>query len=137
MPIGVSDPQCPWDIEVTDPTAIVSTGPVVDLVAFSPSASGQWALRLGKAAALGAIPPQYLDRDPVRLFRDVTDWLRGGCTGLVLLTRNEAILYQLLTTCRAGVVAEDDEHAAALRAILGWPGRITVARDVEEVRDAA
>src|SRR5262249_11863802 len=88
MPVCVLDRQFECDVEGVDPIASVSTGMVIDLVAFSPLAPRRWATRLGKAVALGAIPPQYLDPAPMRIFRDVTDWLRGGCGGLVPLTRD-------------------------------------------------
>lgn len=136
IPVCVSDPQCPWDIEVVDPIRTVSVGAVIDLLAFSPLAPGRWALRFGKAVALGAIPPQHICPDLVRVFRDVTDWLRCGCEGLVPLTRNVRTLYHLLSVCRAGVIAQDEKQAAGLRAILGWPGRVTV-RPILERRHVA
>jgi hypothetical protein len=58
---------------------------------------GRWALRRGRGAVLGAIPPQYLEPEPVRVHRDVAAWLRAGCTGVVLLTRDPAAAGRILS----------------------------------------
>ena len=90
FPVAAVDPCCPELIESDDPLATVSTGAIIDLAAsFSPGAPGLWALRLGHATVLGAIPPQYMAPPPVRVHRDITAWLRAGCNGIVLLTRDQ------------------------------------------------
>jgi hypothetical protein len=87
LPVAAVDPGRPELIETEDPLATISTGPFVDLAAsFSPARPGRWALRWGLAAVLGAIPPQYMEPEPVRVHRDVAGWLRAGCNGIVLLT---------------------------------------------------
>jgi hypothetical protein len=88
LPVAAVDPSRPELIETDDPLATISTGPFIDLVAsFSPAAPGRWALRRGLAAVLGAIPPQYMQPEPVRVHRDIAAWLRAGCSGgIVLLT---------------------------------------------------
>jgi hypothetical protein len=91
LPVAAVDPGCPELVETTDPLATIATGRFIDLAAaFSPTAPGRWALRRGRATVLGAIPPQYLEPEPVRVHRDVAGWLRAGCDGIVLLTRDPA-----------------------------------------------
>ena len=70
------------------PTGVVSKGAIVDLVAFHPHGHNQFARRIGKAIVLGAVPPQYMEPAPVLVFSDVTDWLRAGCNGIVLLNND-------------------------------------------------
>jgi hypothetical protein len=90
FPVAAVDPCCPELIESDDPLATVSTGAIIDLAAsFSPGAPGLWALRLGHATVLGAIPPQYMAPPPVRVHRDIAAWLRAGCNDIVLLTRDQ------------------------------------------------
>jgi hypothetical protein len=89
LPVTAIDPAHLELIETNDPFWAIRTGPIIDLAAaYSPAAPGPWALRRGRATVLGAIPPQYLEPDPVRVHRDVAEWLRAGCSGIVLLTRD-------------------------------------------------
>jgi hypothetical protein len=120
FPVCCADPEDPDAIETPDPLMAVATGPVIDLLAFSPSAPGRWALRRGIATVVGAIEPQYLDPVPVPVHRDVTDWLRADCRGIVLLTSHRIEVVRLLHQCRA-IEAEDAAHAAELRRILAGP----------------
>jgi hypothetical protein len=125
LPIRVVNPEIPDEIETTDPLAVISAGPVVDLLAFSPAAPGRYALRCGIANVLGCIPPQYCNPPPVAIFSDVTGWLRNECRGLVLLSRNQIELARVIRQC-IGVEAEDEEHAQKLRRMLAmahpvWP----------------
>jgi hypothetical protein len=99
---------------------IVSHGPILDLIAFSPTKPGRWALRLGEVPVLGAIEPQYLEPDPVPVHRDVTDWLRAGCRGIMLLTRDPCEAGRILRWCRT-VEAEDAAHAAELLRLINLP----------------
>jgi hypothetical protein len=74
------------EIEAVNPLCVVAKGPIVDLVAFHPDRRNRFALRLGNAVTLGCIEPQYLQPGRVKVWTDITDWLRAGCSGLVLLT---------------------------------------------------
>jgi hypothetical protein len=122
FPACVADPAMPECIEVSDPFLVVSSGRVVDLVAFHPAAPGHWALRTGAATAVGAIPPQRLDPDPVPVHRDVIGWLRAECRGIALLTDHvldaRRVLLQIAT-----IQAEDQQHVAQLQQILKTPMR--------------
>jgi hypothetical protein len=120
FPVCCADPDDPDRIEATDPLMAVAVGPVIDLLAFSPSAPGRWALRRGITTVVGAIEPQYLDPVPVPVHRDVTDWLRADCRGIVLLTSDRIEAVRLLHQCRA-IEAEDAAHAAELRRLLAGP----------------
>jgi hypothetical protein len=66
---------------------------------------------------LGAIPPQYLEPEPVRVHRDVAAWLRAGCAGIVLLTRDGAAISRILSQVQRADY-EDAAHAAELSRIL-------------------
>jgi hypothetical protein len=123
IPVCAVDPEMPEIIETDDPLGIVSLGPIVDLLAFHPAAPNRWALRLGLAGALGAIEPQYLDPVSVPAHRDVTAWLRSGCRGIVLLTRDAFKARRILAQV-ATIEAEDGQHAAELAALLVTP-RVT------------
>jgi hypothetical protein len=120
MPVCCADPADPEAIETSDPVAAISTGPVTDLIAFHPEAARRSALRHGNASVLGAIEPQFLDPGPVTVHRCVVDWLRAGCRGIVLLTRDPIEAARILRQCTA-IEAEDEAHAAALRRLLKPP----------------
>jgi hypothetical protein len=120
IPVCAVDPGRPDAIEAVDPLGIVGLGPVIDLVAFHPAAPNRWALRYGLATVLGAIEPQYCDSEPVPVHRDITNWLRAECKGIVLLTRDpfegRRILHQI-----EPIEAEDERHADELAALLVAP----------------
>ncbi len=98
MPVAAVDPGRSELIETGDPLAVITTGPFIDLAgAYLAAAPGPWALRRGHAMVLGAIPPQYFEPEPVRVHRDVAAWLRAGCRGIVLLTRNRAAVGRILS----------------------------------------
>jgi hypothetical protein len=107
-------------IEVGDLEDVISCGPMLDLIAFAPSRPGHWALRLGEAPVIGAIDPQYLDPDPVPVHRDVTDWLRAGCRGVMLLTGDPHEAGRILRHCEK-VEAEDAAHKAELDRLINLP----------------
>ena len=86
MPATCCDPERPEEIEAVDPLDVVSTGPIVDLVAFDLHCRERFALRTGAAVVLGAVEPQYMQPSRVRVWSDIGDWLREGCNGLVLLS---------------------------------------------------
>jgi hypothetical protein len=120
LPICVRDLVHPEWIETGEPETVVSKGATVDLITFTPMAPGRWALRLGEAPVLGAIEPQYLGPAPVPVHRDVTDWLRAGCRGIMLLTRDPCEAGRILRQCET-VEAEDVVHAAELRHLIERP----------------
>ena len=88
IPATCVDPARPEEIEAVDPLDVVRTGPIVDLVAFHPARRNRFALRIGNAVALGCVEPQYLEPDRVPVWADITDWLKSGCNGIVLLTND-------------------------------------------------
>jgi hypothetical protein len=133
LPVRVDDAISP---EAADPAETIRSGAIADLVAMHPRHPDRWALRVGAAEWLGAVPPQYLDAAPVPVWRSPLGWLRGGCIGLVILSRERASAYRLLADLQGDIIAEDARHVAELRAILAqpWPlPRILV----REVRRAA
>jgi hypothetical protein len=102
--------------ENSDPIETISSGAVVDLVAFNPAVPG-WATRCDNAVWLGAIGSQYLEPDPVPIRRSPAAWLKAGCEGICILTRDRAAAYHVLAGCH-GLIAEDRQHAVELVAIL-------------------
>ena len=107
--------------ESTRPDAAPLIGNPVDLVAWDEKTPEQWRLRVGSATWLGCIPPQYMEPEPVRIWRSPLNWLRGRCAGLVPLAPERGEVYRLLANCTGELVAEDAEHAAALQDILEHP----------------
>jgi len=79
-------------------------------------------LRRGEATVLGAVLPQWGASCPVSIHVDVSDWLRTGCTGLLLLTTDKyeagALLRQLTR-----VVPRDTAHREQLLRLLTLPTR--------------
>lgn len=136
MPVCVADPARPQLIETVDPLDVVSTGPVIDLVAFHPDYPGCWALRLGLATVLGAIEPQYLDPDPVPIHRDVMDWLRADRRGIMLFTRDPVEVGRILRQC-VKVEVEHRDHAVELHRTLEMPRPVWPAITVRARRKAA
>jgi hypothetical protein len=120
IPVSVVDPEIPELIEAVDPLGIVSLGPIVDLIAFHPAAPNRWALRRGLAPALGVIEPQCCDPASVAVHRDVTDWLRSGCRGIILLTRDPKEAGRILRQISC-IEASDWNHAKELRRLLALP----------------
>jgi hypothetical protein len=106
--------------ETAEPEFFCRFGNLVDLVAWDPRTPLQWTLRVGVAAWLGCVPPQYLAPAPVHIRRSVLSWLRSGCTGLVPLSPDLGIIYSLLMTF-GELRAEDPAHAAELRRIVARP----------------
>jgi hypothetical protein len=89
MPVCAVDPSQPEEIETVDPMDVVADlSRVVDLVAFDPHCRERFALRTGGATVLGAVEPQLLGPDRVRVWNDIGDWLRDSCRGIVLLTND-------------------------------------------------
>jgi hypothetical protein len=136
LPVCAIDPAHPEWIETAEPEVVVSNGAVVDLVAFTPEAPGRWALRLGEAPVLGAIEPQYLAPPPVPVHRDVTDWLRAGCVGIMLLTRDPCEAGRILRQCET-VEAQDAMHAVELRHLIERPPFINTTVTVRSATSRA
>lgn len=116
-PVRVDHPQTPESLDIE---AAITDGAIVDLVAFVPALKVRWALRTGAAEWLGACEPQYMEPDPVRLYRSPLDWLRASCEGLVCLATEPREVYRFLTRFYA-ISVEDEEHADELRQILDRP----------------
>jgi hypothetical protein len=135
-PVAVVDPARPEEIEATDPLDVVQCGPFVDLVAFDPCRPRRFARRTGLALVLGCIRPQYCESDPVPVRRDVADWLRAECDGLVVLTHDPHEAGRLLRRI-AAIEAEDPEHLAALRACVMLPPYPPPPPPIFSVRRAA
>jgi hypothetical protein len=110
LPVRVESPVTP---EAIDPAAAVSSGAIVDLLAFHPRHPGSWALRTGNAEWLGAVEPQYLLPGRVPVWRSPLNWLRAGCIGIVPLSREPGVIYRLLSGFWE-IAVEDDEHEAEL-----------------------
>jgi hypothetical protein len=121
LPVRTADSEWPGEwIETAYPEDVISQGPILDLIAFSPAAPGRYALRVGAAAVLGAIEPQYLAPPPVPVHRDVMTWLRNCCRGIMLLTRDPSEAGRILRHCNV-VEAEDADHEAELRRLVMLP----------------
>ncbi|HVB15687.1 MAG TPA: hypothetical protein VNF04_04080 [Stellaceae bacterium] len=117
LPVRVDYPETP---ETEDPDGVLRDGAIVDLLAMHPAHPGRWALRVGVAEWLGAVEPQYCGPDAVRIWQSPIGWLRSGCAGLVLLSRDLHDQYGVLTLCST-VVAENSQHAAELRRVIERP----------------
>jgi hypothetical protein len=120
IPVCCVDLAWPENIEALDPLDVVSVGQVLDLVAFDPRRQRRFARRCGSGVVLGAIEPQIADPPPVRIFPDITDWLRNECDGLVMLTDERHQAGRILR-CIAKIEPEDDQHAAALQRLSELP----------------
>jgi hypothetical protein len=116
FPVRCADPHYLEGIEAGDPAVAITTNPIIDLVAFWDRG---WALRRGVATSLGAISRQYDGAAPVRVYRQVLDWLRGSCCGIVLLTDEPSEAQRALRQCR-WIEAEDAAHATELRRLIDW-----------------
>ena len=110
------------DIEHPDPIEAQSELPILDLVAWHPSAPGRWALFRGAVTVLGLVEPQTIAPFPVKIHRGVDGWFRSGLDGLVILTRKSAEIAAILHSI-ASAAAEDELHAAELKAAAArpWP----------------
>jgi hypothetical protein len=114
IPVTCVDPGQPEEIETCDPLGVVKCGQVIDLLAFDPECPRRFVLRTRLAPVLGAIEPQYCDAPAVRIYRDVTDWLKNQCQGLVLLTDDPFQAGRIIRRINA-IAAEDSRHAEELR----------------------
>jgi hypothetical protein len=120
MPATCCDATRIEEIEAVDPLDVVRTGPIVDLVAFHPARRNRFALRIGNAVALGCVEPQYLEPDRVPVWADITDWLKSGCNGIVLLTNDTHQRGRILRRC-AAVQAQQPDRVKAWLALPEYP----------------
>jgi hypothetical protein len=120
IPVTCVDPWRIEEIEARDPLRVVACGYIVDLLAFDPRCPRKFVLRTGLAPVLGVIEPQYCGPPVVRIFRDVTDWLKNQCEGLVLLTDDPFQAGRIIRRINA-IAAEDAWHAEELRERLALP----------------
>jgi len=127
IPVRADNPLTP---EAADPVETIRSGAIVDILAIHPRHPQRWAMRHGTAEWLGAIEPQYLDPEPVPIWRSPLRWLQAGCCGLVLLSEERESRYRTLSNLRS-VVAEDHQHAVELRALLNhsWSGPSIATRE--------
>jgi hypothetical protein len=117
IPATCVDPGRPEEIEAADPLDVVSTGPIVDLVAFHPDRRNRFALRTGATVVLGAVEPQYCEPARVTVWSDVGDWLREGCRGIVLLTADGHQRGRILRR----IESIEAQQSAQVRAWLALP----------------
>ena len=82
---------------------------------------------------LGAVRPQYLSPPPVPVWRNPLSWLQALGDGIAFVTDNRAEMRQIMLAFRGGVVAEDPDHGAELRALLErpWPAPPVYVRDAQ------
>ena len=106
---------------MSNPVHNLHLGNLVDLVAWDPRTPREWAQRTGPADWLGCVPPQYLAPEPVRIWRSVLNWFRAECNGLVVLSRDPAVVYRLLMEFGGGILAEDRDHVAEPGRVLKGP----------------
>src|SRR5690348_1342410 len=108
-----SDPSTPEDVHHD---LVTTLGEAIDLIALSARRPGRWALRHGVAGWLGAVPPQCVAPEPVRVRRSPLAWLRASGTGLVVLGTDRLDTYRTLSLLRA-IEVDDREHARELQRI--------------------
>jgi hypothetical protein len=121
LPATCCDPARPEEIEAVNPLCVVAIGPVIDLVAFHPDSSHRFALRTGAAVVLGAVPPQLLQPDSVLVWNDVAGWLKSGCNGIVLLTRDGHQCGRILRRIESPIGAPDPALVKRWLALPEWP----------------
>jgi hypothetical protein len=111
----------PLSFETPIPGDALRLGDIVDLVFWHPRFPRAWAVRRGVAEVLGLVPPQYCEPEPVEVWRGPLNWFRASCRGLLLLSRNSADMYRVLSACSGGIIAEDEAHANELSEVLEHP----------------
>jgi hypothetical protein len=93
------------------PRMEATCGPdIYDLVAYSPDFMRCFGRFLGHSTVLGYPQrPEYGDDKPIRVFREIKAWLRGRCSGVVLIGTDDENL-EWLRGCENGIVADDVAH---------------------------
>jgi hypothetical protein len=112
-PVRTVDASTPF---AADPWAAVRFGEIIDLVAWCPSQTPL--ARLGNALSIGAVPTPSLEPFPVQMRSTVFHWLRSGCTGLVLLTRDPKQQAGILSMFDHGISAASKKQAEQFKAAL-------------------
>ena len=108
LPTTCVDPARPEEIEAKNPLHVVGKGPVIDFVAsLSPRLPQPIRLPHWPAVTLGGVEPQYMQPDPVLVFNDVTDWLKSGCNGIVLLSNDPHQCGRILGRIKSPIGAPD------------------------------
>ncbi len=118
------DPEC------DHPFAMVTGGPLLDLITVPFKRPQSWAARIGSATFLGACEPQFVSPPPVPIWRSPINWVRSGCEGICLLTDDAREKQAILLRFRS-IAAEDVKHGEELRKIAARPWvvpRIVVPR---------
>jgi hypothetical protein len=116
FPVCVADLERSDEVESKDPLRTAARGTVIDLVAFHPCRRHRWALRAGVATVLGAIEPQCLWPEPIRVHRDIVGWLQAECDGVVILTKDPNEARRVLLQFQ-NIVGEDRRHTELLRQV--------------------
>lgn len=86
---------------------------VIDLAAWRPSTGGKIWLRTGLGTVLNpsAQMTAYHAAEPLYIFSDVLNWLRGRCKGVVVLRWDKGLPFHLGTTvplwCQTTAMASD------------------------------
>jgi hypothetical protein len=124
LPAACCDPLGSEEIETVDPPAVVASGPIIDLVAFDFRIRDRFALRTGAATVLGCVEPQCMQPERVAVWSDISDWLRAGCTGIVLLTADHHQRGRILRRC-AAIEAQQPDRVKAWIALPEYPAQIT------------
>lgn len=120
-----------WGHESDAPKASVMWGEIIDLVAWHPNLP-RTMRRTGHAEALGCYAPQYLDPDPVKVWRSPAGFLRARAQGVCLVTPDLGAQQRFLMGLH-GIIAEDQDHAFELQRLLERPAyvpRVTIGGDV-------
>ncbi|WP_264716355.1 hypothetical protein [Limobrevibacterium gyesilva] len=130
--VGLYDPQEPGDAmrqlhllpsaaERAIPVAIFG-GSIVDCLAVDISLTKPPLRLTGFADVLGDPPEWGEDRAvPMRIHRNVRDWLGDFCRGLVLIGADTGAHQAALLRCQSGVVGSDVAHARALKKLIERP----------------
>ncbi len=72
-------------------------GLLSDLICWDTGNTDAWALRYGIAEWMGCA--EHNEPFPTPIRRSPADWLRHGCTGLALLTKDRVRRYWILSDC--------------------------------------
>jgi hypothetical protein len=94
-------------------------GPQRDVVAVDLRDPTRFGLLGGWADWIGAAPLQAM-AEPVVIHRDPIAWLRAGCQGIALLTRDQRARQRILGEFRR-LAAADLDHGLELRRVLELP----------------
>jgi hypothetical protein len=96
----------------------VLDGDLIDLIAWKPSNPSMTFSRTGVSSLLNpeAVFQAYLAREPVFVFTDTLEWLRGDCNGIVPLRFDAGLAFHLGD---AGLLCQTPELAHRIQATYG------------------